>query len=201
MIDNYKDFLKFLNTLDKRPKLLLHSCCAPCSSYTIEFLSKYFDIDIYYTNDNIYPKEEFKKRSNEQLRLVSLINSNIKVIIDDYNDKNYYEAIKGYENLGEHSLRCYYCYKFRLEKTAAYAKSNGYDYFTTTLSISPYKNDKWINEIGYELEEKYNIKYLYSNFKKSEGYKESIKLSLKYNLYRQNYCGCIFSYNDREKEG
>lgn len=199
MINNYKEFLKFLDSLDNRPKLLLHSCCAPCSTHTIKLLEQYFDITIFYTNDNIYPKEEFELRSLEQINFAHEINSNIKVIVDSYNKDNFDDAVRGYENLGERSERCYHCYNFRLEKTAIYAKENNFDYFTTTLSISPYKNSDWINKIGFELEEKYGIKFLYSNFKKDEGYKDSIKMSNEYHLYRQDYCGCIYSLVERSQ--
>lgn len=202
MIENYKDFLKFISSFEHKPKLLLHSCCAPCSSHTLKLLLEYFDVDIYYSNDNIYPKEEFFRRLEEQIRLAGILDKRIKVIDDGYNSQDYYDAVKGFENLGEHSKRCYECYSFRLEKTAKLAYEKGYDYFTTTLSISPYKNSNWINEIGYKLEEKYRTKFLYSNFKKAEGYKESIKLSEEYGLYRQDYCGCVFSYNEmKEKRG
>ena len=200
MINNYKDFLKFLESLDYRPKLLLHSCCAPCSTHTIKLLQEYFDITIYYSNDNIYPYDEFKIRSIEQVNFASEINSNIKVIVDDYDKKNFDESVKGYENLGERSERCFHCYNFRLEKTAIYAKKHNFDYFTTTLSISPYKNSDWINKIGYELELKYGVKFLYSNFKKDEGYKDSIKMSNDYHLYRQDYCGCIYSLAERRNK-
>lgn len=197
MINNYKDFKKMIEKLDYRPKLLLHSCCAPCSSYVITFLNKYFDITIFYSNDNIYPISEFNKRLDEEIRFCLNINPNIKVIHDEYVYDDYLNAIKGKEDLGEKSPRCYECYKFRLEKTVIKAKELGFDYFTTTLSISPHKNSKWINEIGYELENKYNINYLYSDFKKEEGYKKSIELSKEYGLYRQDYCGCVFSMREK----
>ncbi len=197
MINNYKDLLTFLNNLDSKKNLLLHSCCAPCSSHTLLFLKKYFNITIYYSNDNIYPYEEYKARLNEQIKFCKEIDENIDVIYDEYCASDYYAAVKNLENLGEKSIRCYKCYELRLEKTAKKAKELGFDYFTTTLSISPYKLAKWINEIGYFLEKKYDINFLYSDFKKDEGYKKSIKLSLEYNLYRQDYCGCIYSLNER----
>ena len=197
MLTNYKDFLKFLTSLENKPKLLLHACCAPCSSHTLKVLAPYFDITIFYSNDNMDTNLEYEKRANE-FNKFNLDNYGIKFIVDKYEPSLYYEAIKGKENLGEHSIRCYNCYLERMEKTAMYAKENGYDYFSTTLSISPYKNSLWLNEIGYELEKKYNIKYLYSNFKKEEGYKDSIILAKKYNLYRQDYCGCIFSKKERD---
>lgn len=197
MLTNYKDFLKFLTSLDNKPKLLLHACCAPCSSHTLKVLAPYFDITIFYSNDNMDTNFEYLKRANE-FNKFNLENYNIKFIVDKYEPNLYYEAIKGKENLGEHSIRCYKCYLERMEKTALYAKENGFDYFSTTLSISPYKNSLWLNEIGYELEKKYNVKYLYSNFKKAEGYKDSIILAKKYNLYRQDYCGCVFSKKERD---
>lgn len=201
MIDNYKDFLNFLNSLTTKPKLLLHSCCAPCSSHVILLLSKYFDITIYFTNDNIYPIDEYNIRLDELQKFVKDINLDIKVIDDGYNPDDYYSCVKGFENLNERSLRCKKCYHLRMEKTAKKALELGFDYFTTTLSISPYKVEKWINEIGYELEALYNVKYLYSNFKKDDGYKHSIKLSNEYHLYRQDYCGCKFSLEERNNHG
>lgn len=202
MIDNYNDFKLFLDkeikNLSKRPKLLLHTCCAPCSSYTIKFLKDYFDITIFYSNDNISPKEEYNHRLNEQIRFANLFD--INVLYDEYKNEDYQNAIKGEKNLGERSHRCYDCYKLRLEKTAIKAKKLGFDYFTTSLSISPYKVSKWINEIGFLLEDKYKISFLYSDFKKEEGYKESIKLSKEYNLYRQDYCGCLYSKKERDEK-
>lgn len=202
MIDNYNDFKLFLDkkikNLSEKPKLLLHTCCAPCSSYTIKFLKDYFDITIFYSNDNISPKEEYDHRLNEQIRFANLFN--INVLYDEYKNEDYQSAIKGEENLGERSYRCYDCYKLRLEKTAQKAKKLGFDYFTTSLSISPYKVSKWINEIGFLLEDKYKINFLYSDFKKEEGYKESIKLSKEYNLYRQDYCGCLYSKKERDEK-
>lgn len=202
MIDNYNDFKLFLDkeikNLSKKPKLLLHTCCAPCSSYTIKFLKDYFDITIFYSNDNISPKEEYDHRLNEQIKFANLFN--INVLYDEYKNEDYQNAIKGEKNLGERSHRCYDCYKLRLEKTAQKAKKLGFDYFTTSLSISPYKVSKWINEIGFLLEDKYKISFLYSDFKKEEGYKESIKLSKEYNLYRQDYCGCLYSKKERDEK-
>ena len=182
-----------------KPKLLLHACCRPCSSYVIEYLSKYFDITIYYYNPNTYPESEFIRRLEELNKFIINFNNNINVIEEKYEPKEFYNNIKGLENLGEKSKRCYNCYELRMNKTAIYAKENNYDYFTTTLSISPYKNANWINEIGKVLEEKYNIKYLYSDFKKKNGYKRSLELSREYNLYRQEYCGCVYSKEERKK--
>ncbi len=200
MIDNYNDFIKLLKSLDYRPKLLLHACCAPCSSHTLLLLKEYFDITIFYSNDNIYPEEEYQKRLNEIIDFSKKISDEINVIYDSYYEEDFNNAIKGYESLGERSLRCYKCYNLRMEKTAIKAKELGFDYFTTTLSISPYKVTKWINEIGYMLEEKYNVKYLFSDFKKENGYQHSIELSQKYCLYRQNYCGCKYSLRERNEK-
>ena len=199
MIDNYNDFKKYLNNLDYKPKLLLHACCAPCSTHCLKILSNYFDITIFYSNDNISPEEEFYKRLDEIKRFINEYNKDIKLIDNGYDESSFNEAIKGLENKGERSERCYNCYKLRLLKTAEFAKNNGFEYFSTTLSISPYKNSKWINEIGYEIEEKYDIKYLYSDFKKEDGYNDSKKMSKEYNLYRQDYCGCIYSKKERSE--
>lgn len=183
------------NSKDKIPTLLLHSCCGPCSTYVLEYLSKYFSITIYYYNPNMDTLDEFKKRLNEQIKVINKLPSNnkIKLIEGSYEPDNYYNYIKGLENDLEGGNRCHKCYNLRLEETAKLAKKLNFDYFCTTLTVSPYKNAKVINEIGKYLEDKYNIHYLYSDFKKKNGYKRSIELSKEYNLYRQNYCGCIFS--------
>lgn len=199
MVENYKEFKQFLSGLTYRPKLLLHSCCAPCSSHVILLLKDFFDITIFYSNDNIYPYEEFQKRLEEEIRLCKEIDPNLQVLYDSYQEKDYNTAILGKEALGERSKRCYACYKLRLEKTAIKAKQLGFEYFTTTLSISPYKVTSWINEIGKALEEIYQVKYLYSDFKKEEGYKHSIALSKTYHLYRQDYCGCKYSKQEQEE--
>jgi hypothetical protein len=197
---NYQNKLEQLvENLDYVPKLLLHSCCAPCSSRCIEFLSDYFDITVLYYNPNISPEEEYKKRKEEQIRFLKEFPSKNKLDILDveYNYNDFLNIAKGLENVKEGGARCFKCYKLRLEKTAILAKQNNFDYFATTLTVSPYKNSKVLNEIGALLEEKYNIPYLYSDFKKKEGYKRSIELAKKYNLYRQDYCGCIYSMIER----
>ncbi len=199
MLSNYNEFKNFIQQLDYKPRLLLHACCAPCSSHTLMVLKDYFKISIFYSNDNIYPKSEFDKRLDEIINFTKKISDDIDVIYDEYNEADFDNAIKGLEDLGEKTKRCYECYKLRLEKTAIKAKTLGYDYFSTTLSISPYKVTKWINEIGYNLEEKYDIKYLFSDFKKEEGYQDSIELSKKYGLYRQDYCGCKYSLKERNE--
>lgn len=190
---------EILKTIDTPKKLLLHACCAPCSSYCLQELKDYFDITIYYYNPNIHPTEEYERRLNELKKFLTKIDSKnkIELIEVNYNPNEYFNKVKGLEKLGEKSKRCYECYKLRLEESVKYAKENNFDYFTTTLSISPYKNSDWLNEIGSILENKYNVKYLYSDFKKRNGYKISQELSKKYNLYRQDYCGCIYSKEER----
>lgn len=184
------------------PKLLLHSCCAPCSSYVIEYLSKYFDITIFYYNPNISPISEYLKRKEEQIRLINSIDTINKLnIIDcDYDNDIYENKIRGLENEPERGNRCFVCFNLRLDKTASYAKELGYDYFATTLTVSPYKNSSLINEIGLKIQDIYDVNYLVSDFKKKDGYKRSIELSNKYNLYRQNYCGCKYSRRDKDVE-
>ena len=191
--------LEKLKELDKKPKLLLHVCCAPCSSYVLEYLSNYFDITVFYYNPNISSFDEYNKRLNEEKRFVSVypFKEKINVVDGDYDNDKFEETIKGLENEKEGGARCFKCYRLRLEESAKYAKDNNFDYFTTTLTISPYKNANVLNEIGKELEEEYNIKYLYSDFKKKNGYKRSIELSHEYNLYRQDYCGCVYSIRNK----
>jgi len=188
--------------LDYVPTLLLHSCCAPCSSYVLETLSDYFKITILYYNPNIYPEEEYYKRKEEEKRFIVEFSSKNKIdFMDcDYDNNSFTEMARGLEHLREGEKRCYLCYELRMKKTAILAKENNYDYFTTTLSISPYKNSVWINEIGRNLEKEFNIKYLPNDFKKKNGYKRSIELSGVYNLYRQDYCGCVYSKVEREKQ-
>ena len=183
------------------PKLFLHSCCAPCSSYTLEYLNNYFDITVYYFNPNISPKAEFDKRYAEQKRLIEALPSKhtIKLVCGEYDHNDFLKIAKGYENVPEGGERCFRCYRMRLESTAKLAKEQGFDYFCTTLSISPLKNSQKINEIGYEVAEKYGIKWLPSDFKKKEGYKRSIELSREYQLYRQNFCGCVFSKENKDE--
>ena len=184
------------------PTILLHSCCAPCSSHVIDVLSKHFNITILYYNPNIEPYEEYLKRKEEEIRFIKEYNNTNRLdIIDcDYDNEKYHELVKGLEDCKEGGNRCFKCYRMRLEYTAIKAKELNYDYFGTTLTVSPYKNSQNLNEIGEELEKKYNIKYLYSDFKKNNGYKHSIEMSKEYNLYRQNYCGCIYSQRKNEKE-
>ncbi len=191
----YKLCLEELEKLTTRPKLLLHSCCAPCSSWVITFLTNYFDITVLYYNPNISPKAEYEKRKAEQIRLINEINHTNKLaIIDcDYDNDIYEKQIKGYETCPERGERCTICFNLRLSKTAKVAKEHKFDYFCSTLTVSPYKNANLINKIGEELGNEYQVKWLYSDFKKNDGYKHSIELSKKYNLYRQDYCGCKYS--------
>ena len=191
----YKKELTILDGLKEKKKVLLHSCCAPCSSHVITFLTNYFDITILYYNPNISPISEYEKRKKEQIRLIKSIKTKNKLdIIDcDYDNDIYEEKIKGYENCPERGARCTICFDLRLRKTAEMAKENNYDYFCTTLTVSPYKNSKLINEIGEKLSKEIGVNWLYSDFKKEDGYKKSIILSKEYNLYRQNYCGCKYS--------
>lgn len=180
---------------EKTPRLLLHSCCAPCSSYVLEYLSSYFSITVFYYNPNIYPPEEITKRAAEQKRLISQLPAvhPITYLEGSYDPQSYYQAIKGHEQDREGGERCFLCYHLRLKEAAKLARSEGYDYFTTTLSISPLKNADKLNEIGEELAKEYGVAYLSSDFKKKNGYQRSIELSREYELYRQDYCGCVFS--------
>lgn len=187
---------------DKPPKLLLHSCCAPCSSYVLEYLSQYFSITVFYYNPNIYPEEEFVKRIDEQKRLIAEmpLKNPVGFMEEGYHSERFYAAVKGLEHIREGGERCFACYRLRLEETARLAAEKGFDYFTTTLSISPYKNAPKLNEIGEELGGIYGVRYLVSDFKKRNGYKRSTELSAQYGMYRQNYCGCVFSMKERGLE-
>lgn len=180
---------------ERVPRLLLHSCCAPCSSYTLEYLANYFEITVLYYNPNISPKEEFEKRFAEQKRLIESMPAKHKITLikGEYNYEDFEKIARGFEDVPEGGERCFRCYRLRLSRAAELAREKGFDYFCTTLSISPLKNSQKINEIGYELEKEYGVAWLPSDFKKREGYKRSIELSREYNLYRQNFCGCIYS--------
>lgn len=193
MIDNYNKYLELLDSIkDKKPSLLLQACCAPCSSAVIEQLKPYFEITILYYNPNTYPESEYEKRYNEFAKL-----DGFKMMKVNYNHLEFLEVAKGLESEKEGGARCYNCYKLRLKKTATLAKELAFDFFSTTLSISPHKNAKWINEIGLELEKEIGIKFLYSDFKKKDGYKRSITLSKQLGMYRQDYCGCEYSLEDK----
>ena len=175
--------------------LLLHSCCAPCSSYVLKYLSQYFKITLLYYNPNIFPEGEYRKRVAEQKRLIAAmpVKNPVAFIEGRYEPSEFYNAVKGYENVPEGGARCFICYELRMREAAKMAKEGGFDYFTTTLSISPLKNADKINEIGERIAAEYGVLHLPSDFKKKEGYKQSIELSKEYDLYRQNFCGCIYS--------
>lgn len=196
---NYqKELDKLLTQLEKEervPSLLLHSCCAPCSSYVLEYLGQYFNITVFYYNPNIFPESEYTKRILEQQTLIGQMRVKYPVsfIAGSYDKDRFYEMAKGLEHVKEGGERCLKCYELRLRESAWIAKSGGFDYFTTTLSISPMKNAARLNEIGLRLQEEYGVNYLISDFKKKNGYKRSIELSKEYGLYRQDYCGCEFS--------
>lgn len=186
---------------NKKPSLLLHVCCAPCSSYVLEYLSEYFDITIFFYNPNITSADEYTYRVKEVKRLLLQMPLKGKVAFaeGEYDTSSFFSISKGYENEPEGGERCFKCYQLRLRESAEFAKLNGFDYFTTTLSISPYKNADKLNSIGGELADEYGVKYLFSDFKKKNGYKRSIELSEEYNLYRQNYCGCIYSQMEMKR--
>lgn len=187
---------------EKVPTLLLQACCAPCSSAVLERIADYFKITILYYNPNISDSGEYQKRLNEIIKFISHLKTKypIEVLSGRYEPKEFFDAVRGYEHLKEGSERCFRCYRLRLEETAKLAKKKGYDYFGTTLSISPYKNSQKLNEIGEELQNIYQTSYLYADFKKKNGYQRSIELSLKYGLYRQDYCGCVYSKKEREEK-
>lgn len=187
---------------EKVPTLLLHSCCAPCSSYVLEYLSNYFRITVLYYNPNIYPESEYSKRIIEQQTLIGAMRTKypVQFIAGDYEKEKFYAMANGLEEVQEGGVRCFKCYELRLRETAEIAKAGGYEYFTTTLSISPLKNAAKLNEIGLKLAEEYGVAYLTSDFKKKNGYKRSVELSAQYGLYRQDYCGCEFSMRQRLKE-
>ena len=191
--------LKEIEKTGIKPKLLLHSCCAPCSSAILEFLQNYFDITVYFYNPNITFEEEYYKRLNEQREYHEKRGYSIKVIEGNYNPKeDFFKQVKGLEDRKEGGERCFKCYTLRMEATAQKAKEGGFDYFSTVLSISPLKNAQWINEIGEKLSEKYGIKFLNGDFKKKNRYLRSTEISREYELYRQDYCGCVFSKMERE---
>ena len=193
------DKLSELEKSSEKPSLLLHACCAPCSSHTLTYLEKYFDITLYFCNPNISPENEFVYRFEELKRLVLEMNIDTNVIEEPYDPSPFYELAKGLETLPERSERCRKCIAYRLRMAGEKAKQLGADYFTTTLTISPHKDCTFINECGAEISEECGVEYLFSDFKKHDGYKHSIELSKQYNLYRQNYCGCIYSKINSQK--
>lgn len=196
--NQFEKALKIMQTLPQKSTLLLHSCCAPCSSACLELLSRYFRVTVFYYNPNIEEESEYQKRKAEQIRL--LRETGWADFLDcDHEPEKFAAISRGLENCPERGERCYKCYELRMEKTARTAKEKGFEYFTTTLSVSPYKVSRWINEIGYSRAELYGVKFLPSDFKKKGGYLRSIELSAQYVLYRQNFCGCRFSKAERER--
>ncbi len=193
----YAETEKIISSLQGKPKptLLLHSCCAVCSAHVLSVLTDYFDVSVFYSNSNIYPKAEFEKREQVQRGFVSnLYGDTVKYICDDYNPKEFYEVSDGFYDEKEGGTRCDYCIKMRLTKTAKFAKNYNFEYFTTTLTVSPHKNAAVINTIGLELEKEHGINFLQADFKKKDGFKHSNTLAQQYGLYRQSYCGCVFGY-------
>ena len=197
-----EDLIRENCTAGEAPSLLLHSCCAPCSSYVLEYLSQYFEITVFFYNPNISLEEEYRKRVAEIRRLVAEMSFThpVHIMEGTYDPQIFYEMARGLERVPEGGERCFKCYRLRMEEAAKLAKEGNYDYFTTTLSISPLKNAEKINEIGEALAEIYEVKHLPSDFKKKNGYKRSIELSHEYGLYRQNYCGCVFSKREQEEK-
>lgn len=186
----------------RTPRLLLHSCCAPCSSYVLEYLSDFFLITVLYYNPNISQKEEYEKRIAEEQRLIAEMPTKYPVtfLAGTYEPKRFFEAVRGLEQCKEGGERCEVCFRLRLTEAAKIAAEGGFDYFTTTLSISPLKNAELLNSLGREISDEYGVPYLYSDFKKKNGYRRSVELSAQYKLYRQDYCGCVYSKQQREAE-
>ncbi|MCR5150266.1 MAG: epoxyqueuosine reductase QueH [Clostridiales bacterium] len=197
--NDFENALNIMKTVPKGTTLLLHSCCAPCSSACLELLSRYFDITVLYYNPNIEDVAEYEKRKAEQIRLLNETGWG-RIIDCDHSHEDFTSIVKGYEHCPEKGERCRRCYELRMRKTALTAKEKGFDYFSTTLSVSPYKISRWINEIGCELEKETGVRFLPSDFKKQGGYQRSIELSREYGLYRQNFCGCKYSKTAEEKK-
>lgn len=200
MINYQKKLEEQIKEAGSGKSLLLHACCAPCSSYVLEYLTEFFDITLLYFNPNISPEAEYEKRVHEVERLLEEmpLSSSVKLLKGRYCPDDFFKLAKGLEELPEGGERCFRCYRLRLEEAAKAAKEGGFDFFSTTLSISPHKNAEKLNQIGEELEKEYGVKYLYGDFKKRNGYKRSIELSGIYGLYRQNYCGCVYSKRGRD---
>ncbi len=206
MKQNYQkqleETLQRLQAAGERPVLVLHCCCAPCSTYVLQYLNQYFQIKILFYNPNISPKTEYARRLKELRSLLEQmgLETEIPVIEEDYRPEAFYQSVRGLEEEPEGGARCEKCFALRLRQAAEQAKALGADYFTTTLTISPHKNAALLNEIGQMLGERYGIPYLCSDFKKKDGFKQSLLLSAQYDLYRQDYCGCVFSKNERERQ-
>ena len=202
-INYQKELDKLISGFNKEgvvPSLLLHSCCGPCSSYCIEYLSQYFNVTVFYYNPNIYPDDEYYHRVKEQKRFIEAFPTKhpVAFIEGDYDKDHFYEIAKGLEHEPEKGARCHKCYDLRLRRTAFVAKEKGFDFFTTTLTISPMKDSQVLNEIGIRISDEVGVKWLPSDFKKKEGYKRSTELSKEYDMYRQDYCGCVFSFRERQ---
>ena len=193
----HKEMIKEISKFENKPKLLLHSCCGPCSTYVIDFLSKYFDLIVYFYNPNIYPESEYLKRANVQKDFINKYNQEIDYLIEYYDSGEYDKAVHGFEALGEKSERCFHCYRFRLEKAFEKAKELKCDYVCSTISVSKHKNVEYLTEVGRKQQEKTGIKYLISDFKKNNGYQQTIIMSKEYDLYRQDYCGCVYSLKEK----
>lgn len=183
-----------VSATNSRPTMLLHACCAPCASYVLEYLSPYFDLTVLFYNPNIYPAEEYERRLGEVRRLIGLMDCGISLIEDEYTPADYIARAAGLEGEPEGGLRCVECIGMRIERTATLAAGK-FDYFATTLSISPHKNAELINTLGYAAAEKYGAVWFPADFKKRGGYARSCELCREYDIYRQNYCGCSFAKN------
>lgn len=207
--ENYQkkllDKIEQIKKTGEKPSLLLHVCCAPCSSACLEVLNDWFNVTLLFYNPNIHPQEEYFKRKLELTNFVATLNkknphSEIKILNIEYDPNEFFDNVKGLEKEKEGGKRCKKCFEIRLSKTAEICKKKGYDYFTTTLTLSPYKNSELLNQIGKEMQDRFNKPYLFSDFKKNDGYKKSIEFSKQYDLYRQDYCGCVFSKIERDEQ-
>ena len=203
---NYQQVMENLiadNCIEGRsPRLLLHSCCGPCSTYCIQTLAEHFRVTVFYYNPNIYPPEEYHMRAGEQERFIERFPTKypVQFVEGAYDTERFYDTVRGLEHVPEGGERCFRCYELRLREAAEYAREHDFDFFTTTLSISPLKNADKLNEIGAKLEREYGVRYLYSDFKKKNGYKQSTEISRAYDMYRQYYCGCVFSKQERDAQ-
>lgn len=203
---NYQQVMENLiaeNCIEGRsPRLLLHSCCGPCSTYCIQTLAEHFRVTVFYYNPNIYPPEEYHMRAGEQERFIERFPTKypVQFVEGAYDTERFYDTVRGLEHVPEGGERCFRCYELRLREAAEYAREHDFDFFTTTLSISPLKNADKLNEIGAKLEQEYGVRYLYSDFKKKNGYKQSTEISRAYDMYRQYYCGCVFSKQERDAQ-
>ena len=194
--------LKDISSRDTKPVLLLHSCCGPCSSYVLEYLTQFFYIKLYFYNPNIHPEEEYKKRLEAQYKVIKSmqLENSVEIIEGEYDPNIFFSKVQGFESEPEGGERCHICIKMRMEAAALAAKKQNADYFATTLSVSPHKNALYINQTGKDLENIHQVTYLLSDFKKKNGYKRSIELCRMFDIYRQDYCGCVFSFRDTEKQ-